>query len=353
MPESEKQITSYNPSENGFILVDKIDKPEVLNEILKVKAASVNNMLFSDIDINSPIIQAKIKKDEDTVKHIMSNRVNLDEIKKIVEVYEDTENLPSKEDNNLLKKYFGRNFILAEEFNNKYISKVQRYGQVLDKKNNPNINTNKDYLSYGVFMPSYIKELVSYRQEVGTSHQHQSLLVGALTTDTIAEYIGAVNYVFKNSKASVIDIDKGSVSEAPNFQVENGTKTSFKNNTFDTIHTNFLLHQLKGNRGDKNNRVNDLFSEFYRISKTQGKIIMVEGDLEKVLKVESSPLMKIKIHSYLQEVGFKNIQIKNARYFAKNSDLIRFTRSSAGNQDVIDSKRNYIDKEIFVITATK
>src|SRR5262245_3464274 len=49
--------------------------------------------------------------------------------------------------------------------------------------------------SYGVYMPSYLIGLRGQKDRIG-DHPHASLLIGALTTDTIREYVTTVRDVY-------------------------------------------------------------------------------------------------------------------------------------------------------------
>lgn len=314
-----------NNIERGFILVDK---PNDLIDSIKKRASFINNLNSKDI--------------------------SLSQITDIVEFNMDKYHLSS------FKKYFGVDFPPLSSQHKEFNSKHQRYGQLLNKLNNDDIE--KCFLSYGIFAPAYIEELFLYKKENEKNEEHKSLLIGALTIDTVQEYLGIVKSVFSNPKSLSIDVDGNYlVNEAQDFQIMNGLQTSFKDNTFDTIHTNFLLHQLCDKNGkdsdesgvDMYTKFKDLSTEAYRILKSKGKIIMVEGNLNKAFKTDNDFFIRNKIISFFRGVGFENIKIKPTKTFSNAKDLFSFTRSSSGNYEMINDEKNKVSKSVITITASK
>lgn len=288
------------------------------------------------------------------VNDMLSQNINLDEIKIVVNNLDKDVRCISRNDRQLTNKYLRENVLVP----NMDSSKAQRYHQLLNRIE----NTKPEYsgLSYGIFMPTYLEELSLYKDKNNQSEDHKSLLIGALTLDTVQEYMGAVKSVFDNAQTLSIDImGGGKINKVEQFQIMNGLDTTFENNHFDTIHTNFLLHMLcdkKGNNdeqvlGDDDSKIKELFSETHRILKTDGKLIMVEGNLEYAFQTHDSYKIKAKIYNILRENGYKNIQIKPSKLFTDINDLTRFTRSSAGNSDAV--KNTQTSESTVTITASK
>ncbi len=330
MPENENQIRQYDPSKNGFILVDKYFQ---LVDALKSRATFINDLRPQDIDFVDITTAIKARKEAKEKRPV------------------------SQKDSALYEKYLGQDISCVSEKNKEVLSKLYSYLQILNKLKSE--SSEDSLFSYGIFAPTYLEELINYKNATNNSGDHKSLLIGALTTDTAQEYTGIVKSVFNKAETSIIDIDNH-LKSVPGFQTMNGLETSFQDNIFDTVHTNFLLYQLhnesfenyKKESEDRDNNFNKFFKEQYRILKPGGKLIMVEGNLYEMLETTDINLIFKKLSESISDAGFKNIKIKPPKQFTNSRDLFAFTRSSAGNQDIIDKKgtETFID---FVITATK
>lgn len=228
-------------------------------------------------------------------------------------------------------------------------SMKQSYAQLFDRY----LNNGYDRISYGVFIPSYVRELQTFKNN-NPSNNHHSLLIGAFTVDTVQEYQAAVQSVFPDAKSEVIDlntrhlIDSGMI----NVQTMDGLNTSFASNSFDTIHTNFLLYKLKeGQYNDvwKKKSIERLFTETYRLLKPSGKIILVEGNLTEVYDLRRP--FDQDLVSILARVGFKDIKTGLAEIFSEPRGLDRFMRSSNGNLG--STREDHNPNKTFLITAKK
>lgn len=133
-------------------------------------------------------------------------------------------------------------------------------------------------LSYGLQAPSYRAALLAYRKETKSGEAHKSLLIGALTIDTVQEYETVVHGVFPEAQTAIIDLEGVETKKGNNFSFASGLSTPFASNTFDTVHTNSILHHLEGALSDRKNRI-QLFQEAYRILRPGGMLIMVEANL--------------------------------------------------------------------------
>lgn len=237
-------------------------------------------------------------------------------------------------------------------------STFQKYQQTIDQYNNKYIHA---AISYGIYLPSYLKELRSYHNEF--SHkQYSALLIGCLTISSAQEFIGAINSVFDHNSTNVIDIQNNDlVGNLPNFQVMNGLNTSFEDKTFETIHTNFLLHQLIKNKDQKPNDsfgreklIEKFFKETFRLLKPNGKLILVEGNLLSILDNTRDPSCVLDMFKfYLTKSGFKDILVKAAMQFVQPQDLMRSMQVGPTTQINIDSYQTKPAFGSFIITARK
>ncbi|MCW1949164.1 MAG: class I SAM-dependent methyltransferase [Candidatus Shapirobacteria bacterium] len=256
---------------------------------------------------------------------------------------------------NMFFKYFDRSIVQDKP---SLFRIAQRYKQTIDRYYDDYINGS---LSYGYFMPSYLEELQIYHKRNPQELCHRSLLVGCLSIDSAQEYIATVSSVFDNSKAEIIDISNRELSkQVPNFQIMDGMDTTFASSTFNTIHTNFLLHQLtdSDNRShkkltEKEKHLKKLFAEMYRLLGHGGKLIMVEGNFESILDTEDESTVIKELKLALINAGFKDFHLKPVKKFSNPQDLSKKMQSSPGSQINIES--NEIDPKVtaFALTATK
>ncbi len=134
-------------------------------------------------------------------------------------------------------------------------------------------------MSYGIGLPFYLERLGEVRQRIGSHEDQKSLLLGALTPDTIKEYELALAMTLPKSRAYVTDIE-GVLTPKPNqFVYGSGVQLPFADNSFDTIHTNYLLHAFEAEGVDGLAAYQQLIDEIYRVLKPRGTAILVEGHL--------------------------------------------------------------------------
>ena len=197
----------------------------------------------------------------------------------------------------------------------------------------------KDIITtYGIFAPSYISELS--RQNFDKDYQHRALLIGAESAKSFQEFNACVKYVFPKAECSCLDIDPfPELGRCP--LVKKGdvfNMKDFGDNSFDSIHTNYLFSGLV--KGHYSN-MNRLWSEMFRVLKPEGKLILVELRLdEDVLSTK-----------FIERSGFKNIVINKVHGFSNRNDLDIFMRSSHGNVDVLNYQE--VKNNELLITATK
>ncbi|MFZ1721475.1 MAG: hypothetical protein WAU07_03145, partial [Microgenomates group bacterium] len=76
----------------------------------------------------------------------------------------------------------------------KVIENNQSIFQLIDLVSNEVLSS-----SYGIFLPTYTQILQNIKAQTGRGEEHNSLLVGALTMDTVVEYLASVQSVFAES----------------------------------------------------------------------------------------------------------------------------------------------------------
>jgi len=203
-------------------------------------------------------------------------------------------------------------------------------------------------VSYGVFLPSYYQKLLEIKTNHPESKDHCALLIGAMSIETITEFIGTVQSVFPMAKCSLIDIDdrlSHLTKEISSFQIMDGLNTSFSDNKFDSIHTNMLLNHLVDNKKRSSGSLPKLFKEVIRTLKPGGKIIMVENNLEGY-SINN-------LGNLLTGIGFNKIRIGPSKRFKYPLDFDRFMRSSGGNHQLMKKGDFIEDDRVLSITAIK
>lgn len=312
----------------GFVLVDT---PEELTVAVSARISQINDLISDNTD----------PKEMDSLASILR----------------EPSNISSDVDNTaLLSKYlfkrFGRTDATREELVRGQIF-LQYFSQI-ENRYSDTVTAS----SYGVFAPTYFRELVSYKTRVGDSRVHKSLLVGALTVNSAQEYLSVVHSVFKNSKSLIIDIDASTLHQLPESQEMDGIHTSFSDKTFDTIHTNYLLHQLRDSEGSNIETPNKIpllesfFKESHRLLKPNGELIMVESDFGNIFDSNSNNPVPI-LKEILFRSGFKKISFKRAERFLELSDVARLTRCSFGNTELFKTPQTEIYNYALSIVASK
>ena len=239
------------------------------------------------------------------------------------------------------------------------ITKKEMFCQYVERLGLNKIGTDskETSASYGLFAPSYIEGLLPYQKEVGENYPCQSLLVGARTINSVQEFLAVNHAIFPRSENTVIDINTDCLYGSPDCEERSALKTSYKDNRFDTIQTNYLLvnlisskNRVQGNPIDRRTFPYFFLKEAFRILKNNGRLIMVEGDFR------SGTERHLFTQEYLLEVGFKkeNLQLINAGEFLDLTDVARLTRCSHGNQPLLrEGQSTESKKDALLIIAKK
>lgn len=208
------------------------------------------------------------------------------------------------------------------------------------------------FQSYGVCMPSYVLALKNYKAIHSSFDNHTSLLVGALTPETIQEYVTAVSYVFPHSLKHVVDnVDRSSkeltadIAQFSCIDARSASQmSSLGNETMDTVHTNNLMDQIGpiAQRSESYAR-SVVLSNCLQLLKPGGKMIMVErnGDED---------YMKGMIQKEAQNAGFQNVEAKPAISFQKRRSVEQCLANGIAD---IDSYAVYESESLSLIVATK
>jgi hypothetical protein len=277
-------------------------------------------------------LQSSIKTTISQIVGLPLSRIDDQEIKSIRAMYDDRDfrKYPS-----LLRKYFlsGNQLLLKQRL----CIQSERFFDLISS------------MSYGLNAPSYFKELSAYKKESPQTNKFKSLFIGCSSIDSAVEFLAVNHSVFNDSENLIIDLNTDQLEKIPEAVEMDGTKTSFSNNYFDTLQTNFLLYQLQSPSYSKEESILKFFIESFRITKPGGKLIMVEGLLVEGDRKQTDLL----ISNLLTETGFKNISIDYAEEFIKSSDVSRLTRSSHGNLALLESVQSQQDNRILLITARK
>lgn len=157
-----------------------------------------------------------------------------------------------------------------------------------------NINT------YGRYCPSYFSYLQNqYSQK---DKNYNSLLAGCLYKNSLHEYLATVKSVYPKAKCEVLDIEKWDHLEKNDFFKQGNVLNMseiFPENSFDSIHTNYLLSMIEN--GDKSIDINTekILNEFYRALKPGGITLLIE---------KKEFFKKINFH----KIGFTSVTIPDA-----------------------------------------
>lgn len=206
------------------------------------------------------------------------------------------------------------------------------------------------YNSYGLFGPSYEMELREQKKYFDFKNPYRSLLIGTHTTNTAVEYTATIKNIFSQAKTQIIDIDGVDCQNKPGFVFGDGLQIPFQDNTFQSIHTNYLLHMLSSNNNDDGvESIKQLFKESFRVLSKNGQLILCEGKLEEALDIENIYLGIKKIRQLLEIVGFRNIAFKPALKYVNRQEMNRHFRSTNGALD----EKIVVLANAYVITGTK
>jgi SAM-dependent methyltransferase len=227
-------------------------------------------------------------------------------------------------------------FISADE--NPYLQaeKGQRLAQLIEAY----LDIDPDWFSYGLFMPTYLKELEGTKNSQSNPEEYHTLLAGALTIDTVRECNYATKAVFPQGHLSVIDLKAKQVAQyAPaitDFYPGNVLAMPFEAGSFDSVQTNILLDHLYPSP----DYVGDFYQEAHRVLKPQGSLIMVE-------KMGYSKVQRI--GRDLERAGYSEVTVKPAEYYAKR----RYVDRAMRGQTADISTQHKTASSIYTIHATK
>ncbi|NMC36448.1 methyltransferase domain-containing protein [Candidatus Beckwithbacteria bacterium] len=184
------------------------------------------------------------------------------------------------------------------------------------------LNTPVLSTTYGLFFPSYSELLQRYREENPVLPEgYSSLLVGAMSTNTIFEFQALNKAFFPNGHTYVIDLEGVTLGATDNFVLGDGYHLPYGVDSFSTIQTNYLLHSLREPKNPEQHI--KLFAEFYRVLKPGGCVLSVEGRLNKISDGTTVEQIRQELQSELREAGFQNLNIGYGYAFASRSGVIK------------------------------
>jgi len=194
--------------------------------------------------------------------------------------------------------------------------------------------------SYGYYIPSYLPVL---REQQPQSTPHRALLVGALTPDTVTEFVSTISLAFPQNECFVIDpegIETPTASPNVTFIRGNGLELGNHITGLDSIHTNalFRFSEKQHNKIHLEGDMLPIFlSEAFKSLNPEGKLILIEsvaGSLE----------------DYLKLIGFKCPELEPAESFRTRKIMDRFLY-----QGLTEAKPSMtqVQKATNLIVATK
>ena len=181
-------------------------------------------------------------------------------------------------------------------------------------------NVPVDLSTYGLYAVSYLTELSMYDRKETAVDPHKSLLLGAMTQDTIYEYSATVRAAFPKAAPYVIDIVGDRTPYVPSdiahFTYGDATKLPFIDSSMDTVHSNRLFHMIRGkdSRPQITQRICD---ESFRVLRPGGIVLFVENTSDIAL-----------LENGLEQSGFNNIRTRGADRFHKRIDMIQVFRET-------------------------
>lgn len=231
----------------------------------------------------------------------------------------------SPEADELVRKYllgdYDRNKVSSETEGRILGERVQQFCQQAEGL----LDEHPRSASYGIYIPSYMPALVEHQMTYQLVGQPASLLLGALTQDTVYEFGATIHALYPDARCTVVDIsgqDSRKVSPVMAQCVEgNALSLDVRPSTQDSVHSNYLLGYI-GITGDSpiiNRQQRDrVFSQAYKVLKPGGLLVMVEknGLLEGAKRE-------------LDNIGFKEVSIEPAEMFKSRRFTDRFLRGTS------------------------
>lgn len=185
--------------------------------------------------------------------------------------------------------------------------------------------------SFGITTPSVSDMLARQQAEiVGDGTDYRALLVGALTPQTVREFSRLIRMYFPDATRMIVDPEgirtaAAAKQEGVDFLPYNFLRhdmSELVGRPVDSIHTNALLHMIKG--------VTDLalldetiqrmfFAQAGKVLRPGGRLMMVEKTSPPYVQHDEAQLSRL-----LDETGFVDIDIKPADEFIDRRDVERF-----------------------------
>jgi hypothetical protein len=286
--------------------------------------------------------------------------VSVGEIIHLVENLDFSDEFSIRRVGHLIKKYLGIDFydqklVYALIGDERRLRLLQEISQRLKQFAEYYRQIEPRHLSFGVFAPAYAQ---AYKEiDFNQGSRFNSLLVGALTIDTVFEYTALTKSFFPKAQTFTLDIEGEETRKASDFIFGSGAKLPFAGESLNLIQTNYLLHMLQ--EDSKNpDAINPyelrrmLFREFRRVLKTGGRIVMVEGKNSKVFPGSPDWLVPMLYKKEFETSGFNpnNIFVRPAASFQKWDSIYAMLRSSV---NLVDDFPKTDDSGAYLITAEK
>lgn len=247
----------------------------------------------------------------------------------------------------LRKKYLPSIFNFGEDFDfRNYERKVAELEQQFLQLAEALLDLKTNFYSYGVFFPSYLQMIANAKKRGAAPDDSTSLLVGALTADTVKEYQLLMQLLIPEGQALTIDLHGIDTPKQGPFAYSDAFRIAAHSDSFDVIQTNMLIHHLvdgnsRSSRSSSRDRLR-LFREFYRVLKPGGIITLVEGDLEASYVGSSIQRAALLIESELTNSGFLNIRIDYTRCFTHRKSILRSTTLQQVSEQETQANRNVL-----------
>ena len=295
--------------------------------------------------------------------NIQPETVSFHEIIKLLEILEHQDAILFLRHSQSFKKYFqldlNNRSNLSDEFIVRRISErsqsLRQFVEILSEHRVKGI-------SYGIFAPSYLHHLRSFKEELKTDNC-QSLLVGALTVDTVIEYQAVVHSIFPKASTHIIDLGSDQTDIADNFVLGDALSFPYADNSFDLVQTNYLLHCMSGKDNLSEAESSgwnftagqlSFLKEALRILKPGGRLLMAEGNLSMIIDDPSQLFLEGKRAAAVRDLrlaliasGFQpnDVEIDPAKSFVKRADMYQFFNSSVAR---IDDFKTWDSKDVFI-----
>lgn len=175
--------------------------------------------------------------------------------------------------------------------------------------------------SYGLVMPSYLEALRTV-PEKPAGEDHQALLLGALSVDTVKEFATTVRTIFPGADCKVIDVNTEHLAPVPpeiaEVSQDDATLLPFNDETIDSVHANHLLtFNTAYNPGLYDRK--EIFAEAYRVLTPGGTFMTVEDEACNDFSLTGDLLSS----------GFSQVAVRDAIRFVDRTEMDKYLRSTA------------------------